>query len=140
MRILIRKEHSSTKNIKFEYIYYIFFMVIMCWFVDNVARLISLTFEDLQQSTTCQCERQASVNWFTCTRTTALLSLKVLRFTHLIHLLLSLYLFLSLSLSLCQAQTILQVNEFHVQTKQKHRVKLYKIIYTLSIIYTQRHK
>ena len=53
IRILIRQEKSSTKNIKSEYIYYTFFMVIMCWFVDNVARLISLTFEDLQQSTTC---------------------------------------------------------------------------------------
>ena len=53
IRILIRQEKRSTKNIKSEYIYYTFFMVIMCWFVDNVARLISLTFEDLQQSTTC---------------------------------------------------------------------------------------
>ena len=81
IRILIRQEHYSTKNIKSEYIYYIFFMVIMCWFVDNVARLISLTFEDLQQSTTChsEWEGQTSVNWFTYTRTSeALLSLKIL--------------------------------------------------------------
>ena len=124
IRILIRQEKRSTKNIKSEYIYYTFFMVIMCWFVDNVARLISLTFEDLQQSTTCHrvSERQASVNWFTCTRTWALLSLKfylrpIWYFSNSLSL--SLHLSpLSLSFSICQAQTILQVNEFHVQTKQ----------------------